>query len=40
VENADATKGVTTGDWAHASPPIPVTAKFNSCVKENVSTHE
>ena len=40
VENADAAKVAPAGDWAHASPPIPVTAKFNSCLKENVSTHE
>ncbi len=40
VENADAPKAAADGDWAHASPPIPVTARFNSCLRENVSTHE
>jgi hypothetical protein len=40
MENADATKDVAAGDWAHSSPPIPVTAKYNSCLRENVSTHE
>jgi hypothetical protein len=40
MENADATKDVAAGDLAHASPPIPVTAKYNSCLRENMSTHE
>ena len=40
VETADAPKADEAGEWAHTSPPIPVSAKYNSCVKENVSTHE
>ena len=40
VENADATKADVAGEWAHTSPPIPDSAKYNSCVKQNVSTHE
>ena len=40
VENAEAPKAVDPGDWAHAPPPIPVSANYNSCLKENVSTHE
>jgi hypothetical protein len=40
VENADATKGAAEGEWAHVSRPLPVSAEYKSCVKENVSTHE
>jgi hypothetical protein len=39
VENAGAAKDLDPGAWAHVSP-IPDTAQFNSCLKENVSAHE